>query len=121
VQEPILANAKFSKVKDPMLCNDLLEMERKMISKNYKFGILYVKQGQTKENEMFANGTLPSSLARIAARHMACASHSLGWVGRRAAWSPPQSSTLTRSRSSSTSWATESSCGTGRVSEAGSM
>jgi len=54
---PVLANAKFSKVKDPALNTDLLDMERKMIAKNYKFGILYVKEGQTKENEMFANGT----------------------------------------------------------------
>jgi hypothetical protein len=53
----VLANAKFSKVKDPALNTDLLDMERKMIAKNYKFGILYVKEGQTKENEMFANGT----------------------------------------------------------------
>ncbi|ELR11121.1 RapGAP/RanGAP domain containing protein [Acanthamoeba castellanii str. Neff] len=52
---PVLANAKFSKVKDPALNTDLLDMERKMIAKNYKFGILYVKEGQTKENEMFAN------------------------------------------------------------------
>jgi hypothetical protein len=37
-------------------------MERKMIAKNYKFGILYVKEGQTKENEMFANGTHTSDL-----------------------------------------------------------
>jgi hypothetical protein len=53
----VLANAKFSKVKDSALNTDLLDMERKMIAKNYKFGILYVKEGQTKENEMFANGT----------------------------------------------------------------
>jgi hypothetical protein len=59
---PVLANAKFSKVKDLALNTDLLDMERKMIAKNYKFGILYVKEGQTKENEMFANGTHISDL-----------------------------------------------------------
>ncbi len=64
----MLANAKFSKVKDPALNTDLLDMERKMIAKNYKFGILYVKDGQTKENEMFANGTHTSNLHRLRLR-----------------------------------------------------
>lgn len=27
--------------------------------KGFKFGILYAKEGQTKEDEMFANGTSP--------------------------------------------------------------
>lgn len=53
-----MANAKFCKVKDPALNKELVEMERKLIPKNYKIGLLYVKQGQTKENDMFANGTL---------------------------------------------------------------
>lgn len=56
MQEPALANAKFSKIKDPALNQDLIELERKLIPRNYKIGLLYVKEGQTKENEMFANG-----------------------------------------------------------------
>ncbi len=37
-------------------------MELKQVVSNYKFGILYAKEGQTKENEMFANGTHTSDL-----------------------------------------------------------
>lgn len=35
----------------------LAEMEDKLMSKGYKFGVLYCKQNQTTDDEMFANGT----------------------------------------------------------------
>lgn len=34
----------------------LAEYDRQMVVKRYKFGILYVKEGQKDENEMFSNG-----------------------------------------------------------------
>lgn len=40
----------------------LLKMEQKLLSKGYKFGILYCKQGQTEENDMFSNGNLKKQL-----------------------------------------------------------
>jgi hypothetical protein len=57
-QEPMLANTKLVKVKEPQLVQDLLEMERKLLVKNYKFGVLYVKEGQDQENDMFSNSKL---------------------------------------------------------------
>ncbi|KAL6047989.1 GTPase-activating Rap/Ran-GAP domain-like protein 3 [Balamuthia mandrillaris] len=54
-QVPNLANAKLVKVKDPQLIQDLVELELKLLSRNYKFGILYVTEGQDDENAMFAN------------------------------------------------------------------
>lgn len=56
-EKPMLINTKFVRVKEPMLVNDLLEFEEKMMVKRYKFGVLYVKEGQEEENEMFGNGT----------------------------------------------------------------
>lgn len=42
-------------VKDPRLPGILLNLEEKQTIKGFKFGILYAKEGQTKEDEMFAN------------------------------------------------------------------
>jgi len=52
----MLTSTKFVRVKDPLLVEDLLEFEEKMMVKRYKFGVLYVKDGQDEENEMFGNG-----------------------------------------------------------------
>jgi len=58
----MLTSTKFVRVKDPLLVEDLLEFEEKMMVKRYKFGVLYVKDGQDEENEMFGNGIVPSPL-----------------------------------------------------------
>lgn len=42
------------------LCEELIELEKKEIDlfAKYKFGILYVKDGQVNEEDMFSNGNL---------------------------------------------------------------
>lgn len=50
-----LSNIKLVEVAHPQLPKRLVEYERKAIFRNYKFGILYVKDGQTDENDMFGN------------------------------------------------------------------
>lgn len=35
-------------------------MELKQVVSNFKFGILYAKDGQIKEQDMFSNGTVQS-------------------------------------------------------------
>lgn len=39
------------------VAEELLEMELKQVVSNYKFGILYAKEGQYRETDMFSNGT----------------------------------------------------------------
>jgi hypothetical protein len=39
------------------VAEELLEMELKQVVSNYKFGILYAKEGQFRETDMFSNGT----------------------------------------------------------------
>ena len=53
-----LAPLKFTKTPLPELPAKLIEYDKQMVVRKYKFGILYVKDGQTEENEMFSNGTL---------------------------------------------------------------
>ena len=53
---PELANVKFSEVySDNDLVNKLVEYENQGIISRYKFGVLYVKDGQTDEDDMFSN------------------------------------------------------------------
>jgi hypothetical protein len=58
---------KFKKLKDLDIREDLLYLEKKFFSTDYKFGVLYVKKGQT-ENQMFSNRTVPHTQASIATR-----------------------------------------------------
>lgn len=53
---PELVNFKFTRIYDPEIGNKMAEFERQGIVDKYKFGILYVKEGQTDENDMFSNG-----------------------------------------------------------------
>jgi len=46
---------RLRKVADPRLPQALLSMEEQQQIKGFKFGVLYAKDGQTKEDEMFAN------------------------------------------------------------------
>ena len=45
------------KIKDAKLVDELLKFEDREVIRNYKFGIVYVGEGQTKEEDIFANGT----------------------------------------------------------------
>ena len=45
----------FQSVKDEDFANELYRLERSQKVKQYKFGVLYVHEGQTDEDEMFAN------------------------------------------------------------------
>eukprot|EP01090_Pellita_catalonica_P017087 TRINITY_DN5087_c0_g1_i1.p1 TRINITY_DN5087_c0_g1~~TRINITY_DN5087_c0_g1_i1.p1 ORF type:complete len:778 (-),score=119.83 TRINITY_DN5087_c0_g1_i1:1993-4326(-) len=53
----IFNSSKFFKIKDTerLLQKDLLSYESRLSSKGYKFGVLYVSQGQVDENDMFSN------------------------------------------------------------------
>ena len=46
---------KFSELHDPSMPNELLNYERKNMSKGAKFGLLFRRAGQTNEDDMFAN------------------------------------------------------------------
>jgi len=50
-----LATVKFRKVKSPEFPKELASMENKLVHKTYKFGVLYCKDGQVKESDMFRN------------------------------------------------------------------
>jgi len=50
-----LATVKFHEVKSAEFPKELASMETKLVHKTYKFGVLYCKEGQTKEGEMFRN------------------------------------------------------------------
>ncbi len=47
----------WKQIKEPEIVQDLLNFEETQITKNYKFGILYVKDRQAQEEDMFANST----------------------------------------------------------------
>lgn len=50
---------------EPKVPEKLIAIEEIQASKNLKFGVLYVKEGQTKEEDMFSNGTVLMSLKII--------------------------------------------------------
>lgn len=53
----LLADAKLTKIEDiSVISEKLLEFERQDIVNRYKFGLLYVREGQTNESDMFSNG-----------------------------------------------------------------
>jgi hypothetical protein len=52
---PEVSAIKLAEVAHPELPKCLVDYERKDIVRHYKFGILYVKEGQTDENDMFGN------------------------------------------------------------------
>ena len=55
---PGLAKVKFFPIKDLSIEKALLKIEHNHVTYNYKFGVLYCKDGQTEENDMFANGNI---------------------------------------------------------------
>eukprot|EP01128_Nolandella_sp_AFSM9_P010766 TRINITY_DN748_c0_g1_i1.p1 TRINITY_DN748_c0_g1~~TRINITY_DN748_c0_g1_i1.p1 ORF type:complete len:609 (+),score=159.41 TRINITY_DN748_c0_g1_i1:34-1827(+) len=54
-----MQNMKLTRVRDPAFQQSMVMLEDQLVVKQYKFGILYVKQGQTKENDMYANSASP--------------------------------------------------------------
>jgi len=52
--KPQIKKYSIHKAKD-IMSNELLRLEKQQIIKNYKFGVLYVKEGQRNENEMYSN------------------------------------------------------------------
>eukprot|EP01104_Vermistella_antarctica_P004499 TRINITY_DN14935_c0_g1_i1.p1 TRINITY_DN14935_c0_g1~~TRINITY_DN14935_c0_g1_i1.p1 ORF type:complete len:686 (+),score=146.16 TRINITY_DN14935_c0_g1_i1:220-2277(+) len=52
---PTLANVKLTRVKEEEMCHEMLQYEQNDIVKQYKFGILYIKEGQSQEDDYFAN------------------------------------------------------------------
>jgi hypothetical protein len=42
-------------VKDAALCKELAEFEQKMMFRNYKFGVLLMKQDQKTEADLYCN------------------------------------------------------------------
>lgn len=57
-----LSSVTLLKTTDPGLKQFLLNAEQRLIPKNYKFGILYMKEGQSQENEFFQNNVEEGSL-----------------------------------------------------------
>jgi hypothetical protein len=55
---PECSKSKFVKITDPEFVTILTTMETKSITLRYKFGVLYVTDGQTDENEMFSNSII---------------------------------------------------------------
>jgi len=53
--DPQLPVNRLKSVNDPRLNTALLNLEEKQTIKGFKFGVLYASEGQTKEDEMFAN------------------------------------------------------------------
>lgn len=54
----LLGSVKFEQAKNPDFPKELFAMESKLVPSAYKFGILYCKDDQTTEEEMFSNGNL---------------------------------------------------------------
>jgi RAP1 GTPase activating protein 1 len=50
-----IANIKFTEIPHPEFAVKLAEYESQLIVTKYKFGLLYVKEGQTNEDDMFSN------------------------------------------------------------------
>jgi hypothetical protein len=55
-QLPWLSESKLELVTEENHSNDFATLENKLVVNTLKVGVLYVKPGQTKENEMLSNG-----------------------------------------------------------------
>ncbi len=51
---------KLTPIYDKNLSLDLSELEAKEMDFHYKLGVLYVRDGQTDEDSMFQNSTIPT-------------------------------------------------------------
>ena len=72
--DPSLPVNRLQPVVTSRVRDGLLEFSEKQIIKGFKFGVLYAREDQTKEDEMFSNGTpcLSLSLSRSLARACLC-------------------------------------------------
>eukprot|EP01114_Cavostelium_apophysatum_P018177 TRINITY_DN5569_c0_g1_i1.p1 TRINITY_DN5569_c0_g1~~TRINITY_DN5569_c0_g1_i1.p1 ORF type:complete len:397 (+),score=50.28 TRINITY_DN5569_c0_g1_i1:225-1415(+) len=52
---PPLIQARLREVKKEEITKDLLYIEDRLLIRNYKFGVIYCKEGQVSENDMFSN------------------------------------------------------------------
>lgn len=50
-----LENLGLYSVKDVELCSDIISMEERQIIKSYKFGLMYLSEGQTTESQSMSN------------------------------------------------------------------
>ena len=48
-------NNNLTWIPDDGICHSLLKIETDQAEKCYKFGVLYVKEGQSREDDMFSN------------------------------------------------------------------
>ena len=55
---PNLATLKFLEINDNNVNDQLIHYDKQEMWTRYKFGLLYVKEGQSDENQMFANGMI---------------------------------------------------------------
>eukprot|EP01118_Nematostelium_gracile_P007696 TRINITY_DN2516_c0_g2_i1.p1 TRINITY_DN2516_c0_g2~~TRINITY_DN2516_c0_g2_i1.p1 ORF type:complete len:378 (+),score=82.78 TRINITY_DN2516_c0_g2_i1:185-1318(+) len=63
---PEFAEVKFSHIRDKLdFPNSLRNFEKNQLTPNYKFGILYVKEGQSDENSFFSNVETSSSFEKF--------------------------------------------------------
>lgn len=53
---PFLAPLKLNEIPDVELISSLVKYEKAEIVSTYKMGVLYVKEGQQDEDDMFSNG-----------------------------------------------------------------
>jgi hypothetical protein len=54
---PWVSRQKVQIIKSPLIVDELLNFEARQQIQSYKFGVLFCKEGQTKEEEMFSNGS----------------------------------------------------------------
>lgn len=59
--DPDISSLPYSVVLEEKFKKDLLDFEIKQVPNRFKFGILCVREGQTREEEMFRNQTIPNS------------------------------------------------------------
>jgi hypothetical protein len=57
---PAYAKLKFLKLSTQLIKDRLLKYEDQIVRTVYKFGVLYCKEGQTEEDDMYNNGALSS-------------------------------------------------------------
>jgi RAP1 GTPase activating protein 1 len=56
VMRPDFPYNKLRKIKHPDFPQALFKLEMSQFVTSYKFGVLYVREGQRNENDMFSNG-----------------------------------------------------------------
>jgi len=61
LSEADLGLLEMAREKREAFAKDMLQTEDRQKMKGYKFGVLYCKEGQTKEEEMFGNGNFEMS------------------------------------------------------------